>query len=123
MSDQRDLGPGETKEGWIQIENQGGNTWKSYGMGRLKMKSEALSNISVYQIAAKEEKIAPGETGTISFTFKAPEKEGNYVISLTPIVQNSALLSEAIKYRISVSNDHKNRKRIIADSSLAPKVI
>ncbi len=79
------LAPGETKAGYIELRNEGKQTWKPgevfLGTTQPKDGPSALAGpgwVSPTRAATVDKAVAPGATGRFNFTVKAPATKGDH---------------------------------------------
>lgn len=132
------LEPGEVKPVTITFQNSGTSTWKNDGPGYISLYTHGpkyrtsvfdpgtwLSPTQVKRL--QETSVAPGGTGTISFSLRAPEVPGSYTETFALASENTAwvtggeitLLVVVAEQQEEVSSVEENEKNTVLETYTA----
>jgi hypothetical protein len=118
--------PGQRKSVTLQLKNTGNKTWHKNGRRNgLNIGKTHHPDIKVTRPLLSTTKLKGGNTGTVRFSVKAPEKPGSYTVYLRPRLGVTNLMKDPIKFEFMVSdNSFKTTAPTIAPttSTVSPTV-
>ncbi len=105
MTPDRVFRPGETKNIWLQVENQGFYEWYRDGNEAFTISHLASIDLKLLRKKLFQEIVRPGETGSALVTINAPQKEGDYTMYVYIWANGYKLTPNRVEIPIKVSTD------------------
>jgi hypothetical protein len=102
VSGDLNLLPSATGVVTLEYLNAGGYTWKSSNNG-FRLEIDKQNNLKIRSVTVEQDQILPGQKARIDVSFRAPNKEGVYALTLMPKVGKNDLLSRPEKIYVKVS--------------------
>lgn len=97
--------PGETRMEWIQIENQGSDTWMRSGDDAFSLSVSADKDVEVGDPKLLMPSVKPNFNTKVFFKVTAPDEPGTYEIDLRPRLGSQNLTTSAYTFEITVGGE------------------
>jgi hypothetical protein len=98
-SPEKNIKAGEVRTMWIKLANVGGKIWKK---DKFSAKILTAGGTKVSNVKLQEEKVAPGEVGTVTFQVEAPENTGRVVIYIYPRINSNNIYFKSVKFPVNI---------------------